>query len=90
MTKNPVTYKFTYWSTYGDSSPNELVRGYYKTFYSPPSARKVRHRLFSDIGCLRLRQGIEQSYDGNQYRVYSERHCIVGFAHPVTKEDVKI
>jgi len=87
---NPVTYKFTYWSTYGDSSPNDFVRGYYKTYRNPPDPKKVRHQLFSDIGCLRLRQGIEQSYDGNQYRVYSERHCMVGFAHIATKDDVKI
>ena len=87
---NPVTYKFEYWSTYQDATPNRQVRFYFKTYRNPPDPKKVRHQLFSDIGCLRLRQGIEQSYDGNQYRVYSERHCMVGFAHIATKDDVKI
>lgn len=87
---NPVTYKFEYWSTYEDSTPNRQVRFYFQTYRNTPDPKKVRHQLFSDIGCLRLRQGIEQSYDGNQYRVFSERHCMVGFAHIATKDDVKI
>jgi hypothetical protein len=87
---NPVTYKFEYWSTFQDATPNRQVRFYFKTYRNAPDPKKVRHQLFSDIGCLRLRQGIEQSYDGNQYRVYSERHCMVGFASIATKDDVKI
>jgi hypothetical protein len=83
-------YKFEYWSTYGDSSPNRLVQSYYKQYRTPPSLLKIRRQLIREIGCVRLRQGIEQSYDGNQYRVYSERHCMVGFACIATKDNVKI
>jgi hypothetical protein len=88
--ENPVTYKFEYWSTFQDATPNRLVRFYFQTYRVPPSLIKIRRQINSDIGCGRLRQGIEQSYDGNQYRIYSERHCMVGFAHIATKDDVKI
>jgi hypothetical protein len=87
---NPVTYKFELWSTFQDATPNRLVRFYFQTYRNPPNLIKVRRQLTNDIGCSGLRQGIEQSYDGNQYRVYSERHCMVGFASIATEDDIKI
>lgn len=77
---NPVVYKYELWSTYGDNTPNEEVNVYLKTYRNQPSNVTVRRELVNLIGCAGLRRGIEQSYDGDQYRIYSERHCLVGFA----------
>jgi len=78
--ENPVVYKYEYWSTYGDASPNNRTNIYFKTYRSPPTKVTVRRELAVMIGCTGIRRGVDQDDDGNQLRLYSERHAMVGFA----------
>jgi len=77
--ENPVVYKYEYWSTYGDASPNRRVNIYLKTYRTQPTQVTVRRELAVMIGCVGIRRGVEQNDDGTQLRLYSERHAMVGF-----------
>jgi hypothetical protein len=78
-TNDPVVYKYELWSTYGDNTPNNQVKVYLKTYRNQPSKVVVRRELVNLVGCAGLRARIEQHDDGTQYRIYSERHCLVAF-----------
>lgn len=77
--EDPVVYKYEYWSTYGDASPNRRTNIYFKTYRTQPTKVTVRRELAVMIGCVALRRGVEQNDDGTQLRLYSERHAMVGF-----------
>lgn len=81
--------KYTFWSTFGDNTPNDYIACYIEPHYGNPDAVKIRRRLGREIGCLGLRSGIEWHCHDTEYSMYSERHCMIGFAEvlaPVTVE----
>lgn len=79
--ENPVVFKLESWGTIWDSSPNNKLGERFQVFRNMPSGIKLRRLLVEDIGCMGLRRGVEYYYDGNQHRMYSERHCIVVFCN---------
>lgn len=84
--------KYTFWSTFGDNTPNDFIACYIEPHYGNPDAVKIRRRLVREIGCSRLRSGIEYYVNDVHYSMYSERHCMIGFAEvlaPVTVESKK-
>jgi hypothetical protein len=49
----------------------------------------MRRKLATEIGCLKLRQGVEYYVTENGCSMWSERHAMIGFAEalaPVTVE----
>jgi hypothetical protein len=79
--------KYTFWSTFGDNTPNDFIACYIEPSYGNADAIKIRRRLAREIGCLGLRRGVEWYCHDTNYSMYSERHCMVGFAEvlaPVT------
>lgn len=81
--------KYTFWSTFGDNTPNDFIACYIEPRYGNADAVAIRRRLAREIGCTRLRRGIEYHVNDVHYSMYSERHCMIGFAEvlaPVTVE----
>lgn len=84
--------KYTFWSTFGDNTPNDFIACYIEPHYGNADAVKIRRRLAREIGCTRLRRGVEYIVNDVHYSMYSERHCMIGFAEvlaPVTVESKK-
>jgi len=82
--------KYTFWSTFGDKTPNNFIVTYVEPHYGNPCLIKIRRRLGREIGCLGLRRGVEwYNFNDSNFTMYSERHCIIGYAEvlaPVTVE----
>jgi len=84
--------KYTFWSTFGDNTPNDFIASYIEPRYGNADGVAIRRRLAREIGCTGLRRGIEYYVNDAHYSMYSERHCMVGFAEvlaPVTVESKK-
>jgi len=79
--------KYTFWNTFGDNTPNDLVCTYIEPHYGNPCIIKIRRKLATEIGCKGLRRGVEWHCDDTRFSMFSERHCVIGFAEvlaPVT------
>jgi len=84
--------KYTFWSTFGDNTPNDFIACYIDPRYGKADGVAIRRKLSRQIGCTRLRRGIEYYVNDVHYSMYSERHCMIGFAEvlaPVTVESKK-
>ena len=84
--------KYTFWSTFGDNTPNNFISCYVEPRYGNADGIAIRRRLAREIGCIGLRDGIEYHVYDMHYSMYSERHCIIGFAEvlaPITVESRK-
>lgn len=84
--------KYTFWNTFGDNTPNDLVCTYIEPHYGNPCFIKIRRRLAVEIGCTRLRAGVEYHRNDMECSMWSERHAVIGYAEvlaPVTVESKK-
>lgn len=81
--------KYTFWSTFGDNTPNDFISCYIEPRFGNADGVAIRRRLAREIGCTGLRTGIVWLCHDTQYSMYSERHCMIGFAEvlePITVE----
>ena len=86
----PIAY--TFWSTFGDNTPNDFIARYVEPRYGKADGVAIRRRLAREIGCTGLRRGVEYYVTDVYHSMFSERHCMVGFAEvlaPVTVESKK-
>ena len=84
--------KYTFWNTFGDNTPNDLVCTYIEPHYGKPCLIKIRRRLATEIGCVGLRRGVEWHVHDTKCSMWSERQAVIGFAEvlaPITVESKK-
>ena len=81
--------KYTFWSTFGDNTPNDFIACFIEPRYGKADGVAIRRKLARQIGCTRLRRGIEYYVNDVHYSMYSERHCMIGFAEVLTTMTVE-
>ena len=86
----PIAY--TFWSTFGDNTPNDFIARYIEPRYGNADGVAIRRRLAREIGCTGLRRGVEYYVTDVYHSLFCERNCKVGFAEvlaPITVESKK-
>jgi len=84
--------KYTFWNTFQDNTPNDFVCTYIEPHYGNPCFIKIRRKLAVEIGCTRLRRGVEYHRGDMECSMWSERHAVIGYAEvlaPITVESKK-